>query len=251
MQSHTENDLVRLLKAKPGTPEGAACARYLHQLDNGGQDWELFLHVSESLVQRHMKLVYTLSSCMDFTPDELINEFRLRLYAHWVEDYLDQEWVKSDPRSFALFLCDRFHDYLWSFSKKETHRQEIIEVEFPVRRVYGSVRSHVTGDKIALCVENDSLGPVAPLWTAASLTPASMVDLRKTVQSLSGELLQIALLLLKGWTQKEIAELLQTSEATVSRRVNALRKELGQEKQVYHKRSNNREATPQKEGERL
>ena len=251
MQSHTENDLIRLLKAQPGAPEGAACARYLHQLDNGGQDWELFLYVSESLVQRHMRLVYTLSSYTDFTPDELINEFRLRLYAHWVEDYLDQELVKSDPRSFEMFLCDRFHDYLWGFSKKETHRQEIVEVEFPIRQVNGSVRSPVTGAKIALCVGNDSLGPVAPLWTTASLTPESLVDLRETVQSLSGQLWQIARLLLKGWTQKEIAELLQTSEATVSRRVSALRKEFSQEKQVYHKKSNNRESTPQKGGERL
>lgn len=175
----------------------------------------------------------------------------MRVYEHWVQDYLDQELVKSDPRSFEIFLCDRFHDYLRGFLRKEARRRKIVETELPVKHLNGSVRSRMTGEKVALYVVNDSPRTVDPLWTVASLTPESLIDLRNTVESLSGELRQIALLILKGWIQKEIADLLKISEATVSRRVNELRMRLGEEKQVHHKRSINQEVTPQEWGERL
>ena len=239
------NDLWRLLTAAPTTPTGEQGLIYLRQLNLGGQDWGAFLGVMDAFVRR----IAQSSEFHSIIPDvlelaDVVHECHCRTYEKWLADYLGPELrkgaAKSDeesgrgPRPFAVFLRDRCRDYLRGISGREANRRRLEAHQAMTTPSRGAVRTAPTGAKIVLQRANDSrprveasdrsdaTGNRFALWSNALPSPERLAELREIEAALPHDLRQLIWLLAKGWTYQEMADLFDTSEATISRRVAAL-----------------------------
>src|SRR5262249_1104669 len=222
---------------------------YLHQLDVGGQDWNAFFTIWDPIVTRWAREYQDLF-CTVLQVGDTVNEFRLRTYQKWVPEYLHKELRREAPRSFNIFLYDRFRDYLRGIRERETHRRLLLEVEFPDRHINGTHRSSSTGAKVDVGTHGSN-GFSKPLWSSG-FPPETLTRLREMEASLSNEeARQIIILLIEGWTYEEIGDFLGLSTATICRRVEDIHETLRSDGEVSHEGHVSPQAFPQKRGKRL
>jgi len=229
----------RLITAEPATSDGELCLTYLRRLNIGGQDWGEFFAVVESVarqVAQSQEFLAIIPAILD--RGDALNEFRLRTYEKWVADYLGKELRKEaspacgeaparGPRPLALFLRDRLRDYLRGIGEREAHRRRL-EVDWASTfQTRGSTRTLPTDAVVEVSGDDGTTAWRYPLWSTAFPALETFVALREIEAALPAHLGQLLRLLVKGWTYKEIASLLKTSQSTVSRHVADILARLG------------------------
>ncbi len=119
MRQEEENDLQEylliLFTANPYSSQGKACEEFLHRLDVGGEKWEDFFLVVDTIARQIISSkAFSNILPSHFNSDQILDEFRKLTYETWLPEYLDKELLKDEqnPRSFRAFLCDKFNYHL-------------------------------------------------------------------------------------------------------------------------------------------
>ena len=105
------------------------------------------------------------------------------------------------PKSLWIFVHDRYRDYLKGILAREIKRQELMEHITHIS--YGRSQNDTYHDH----VKNNE----------------ARIAIQQFIESVSPALRSVLTLRIEGWTNKEIASLLEISESTVSRHVSRLR----------------------------
>jgi DNA-directed RNA polymerase specialized sigma24 family protein len=215
------------------------CLIYLRRLNIGGQDWGEFFAVVEPVarqVAQSQEFLAIIPAILDLV--DALNEFRLRTYEKWVTDYLSKELRKEaspacgeapvrGPRPLALFLRDRWRDYLRGIGEREAHRRRLEADWASTLPTRGSTRALPTDAVVEVSGDDDTTAWRYPLWSTAFPALETFVALRESEAALPAHLGHLLRLLVQGWTYKEIASLRKTSPSTVSRHVAEILARLG------------------------
>jgi hypothetical protein len=160
---------------------------------------------------------------------DALSEFQMRVYERWLPDYLQGELHHEHPRSFVIFLYDRFRDFLRTRKEVITNQRRLIHEQRRTIPPNGKHHTRSTGSKVGLGdltnghqavefpIDHETNGVRYSLWPAAVSSPEFAVRFQEFLARLPEPLHTVAPLLAEGRTNREVATVMGTDESTVSR----------------------------------
>lgn len=206
------NDLPDAMTHPPRSPRGVALHQWLQTVDRTGSGWEALFAALLPLCERTVREFGDVrtadegrSLCMEYT------------YERWMGEWIDAA-RGDETRSFAVFVGDRLRDVLRAERRKRARRASM------QRDVAAGSSGH------AIEARDEDLGVVLQTAHTGSVdAPDVEVRQRAVLARVEGSARvgdaerAVLWMLMKGHSQREIARVLDTSEATVSRAVTLLR----------------------------
>ena len=206
------NDLFDAMTHPPRSPRGVALHHWLQTVDRTGHGWEALFAALLPQCERAVREFADVrtadegrSLCMEYT------------YERWMGEWLDAA-PRDEARSFAVFVSDKLRDVLRAERRKRARRASMQR----------DVAAGSRGDAIE--ARDDEHGAVLQTAHTGSVEAPDVAVRQRAVLArveahprLGDDERAVLWMLMKGHSQREIARVLDTSEATVSRAVTLLR----------------------------
>lgn len=206
------NDLTDAMTQPPRSPRGVALHQWLQTVDRTGHGWEALFAALLPQCERTVRDFSDVrtadegrSLCMEYT------------YERWVGEWLDGA-PRDEARPFAVFVSDKLRDVLRAERRKRARRATM------QRDVAAGSSGHAVeagDDDRGVVLQTAHTGSVeAPDVALRQRDVLARIEAHPRVGDAERAVLWM---LMKGYSQREIARMSDTSEATVSRAVALLR----------------------------